>query len=137
MMENKIAFTAGQFDIIHPGYIDMFDLARRNSNHVIILLNTWPFGKQKPIFSVEERIQILKALRTIDEVLIYSSELGLLELIQNLVNNHGKDNLVRILGSDYIGRTNFTGSEFDIPILYSPRTGWSYSEYIRKVQKRV
>ena len=53
----KVGVIAGNFDVIHPGYINMFDEMKKVCEIVVILLQTDPTierpEKLKPIVSVE------------------------------------------------------------------------------------
>ena len=66
----------------------------------------------KPILSLEERTEVLLSFKAIDEIVYYQTEADLVEVLKK-VKPH-----VRVLGSDYEGRTDFTGSELDIEIYY-------------------
>ena len=66
---------AGNFDVIHPGYIDMFNEMESLCDEVIILLQTDPSierpTKLKPILSVNDRIKILSDDFSIDDLGIH------------------------------------------------------------------
>jgi len=95
----KIGIIAGSFDVIHPGYIYMFNKSKEYCDHLVICLQTDPTierkNKIKPILSLDERYSILNAIRYIDEIISYTTEL---DLSNYLKNNHCH---VRILGDDY------------------------------------
>ena len=127
-----IGFIAGNFDILHPGYIEMFEFSKKHCNYLIVALHNDPTierpNKIKPILSVEERKKILLSLKYVDEVLIYDMESELLNLL--------KDNKidVRFLGDDYLDR-NYTGSELNIPIIFINRNhGWSTTKFKNKIK---
>jgi len=118
---------AGNFDIIHPGYIKTFKECKENCDHFTILLHSDPTierpAKLKPVLSVEERIEILYSLKYIDDIKVYTYENELIELLKN-----GKFN-IRFLGDDYINK-DFTGSSLNIPIHYILRDhGWSTAKF--------
>ena len=62
----KIGVIAGNFDVIHPGYVRMFKDAKRHCNHLTVALHLDPSIerdiKLKPIHTKEERKEILMAL---------------------------------------------------------------------------
>jgi glycerol-3-phosphate cytidylyltransferase len=123
----KVGVIAGNFDVIHPGYIKMFKECKENCDEFIILLHTDPTierpEKIKPILSVEERDEMLMSIKYIDNVFTYTTEKELIELI-SLLNPS-----VRFLGDDYKGN-NFTGSHLNIPIHYLDRShGWSTTKF--------
>ena len=122
-----LGVIAGNFDVIHPGYIYMFDECKSNCKEFVVLLHEDPTlerpEKCKPILSVEERTNILLSIKTIDNVITYKTESDLYEILKEM--NPG----VRFLGDDYIGKS-FTGDDLEIPIHYLNRDhGWSTTKY--------
>lgn len=127
---------AGNFDVIHPGYIDMFNEMDSLCDEVIVLLQTDPSierpNKLKPILSVNDRIKILSSLKQISSIEIYTYESELYELIKTIKPS------VRFLGDDYIGRTDFTGYDLDIPIHYLNRShGWSTTKFKKLISESL
>ena len=119
----KKGFIAGNFDLLHPGYIKLFKECRTHCDHFTVLLHTDPSierpHKFKPILSVEERIEQLESNRYIDAIQVYTYEKDLEELIAK------NDFQLRFLGTDYRGKS-YTGDQFDIPVHYLSRDhGWS------------
>jgi cytidyltransferase-like protein len=123
MKQNKLGFTAGNFDLLHPGYIYTFEEAKKHCDKFIVFLQKDPSlhrkSKYKPVISLHERYKTLMAIRYIDEVYTYQTEEELLKLIQFFKPD------VRILGEDYIGE-EFTGKDLPIKIIYTTRShDWS------------
>jgi cytidyltransferase-like protein len=121
--KGKIGFTAGNFDLLHPGYIYTFEVAKENCDYFIIFLQRDPsetrFTKYKPVVPLYERYKTLMAIKYIDEVVCYDDEDDLLRLIEFYKPD------VRILGDDYIGK-RFTGDHLSIEVIYTTRShGWS------------
>ena len=120
-------FIAGNFDVIHPGYIKTFKECKENCDHFTILLHSDPTierpNKLKPILSVDERIEVLNSIKYIDEIQVYTYEKELIEILKNSYFT------IRFLGDDYLDR-DFTGSHLNIPIHYISRDhGWSTTRY--------
>jgi len=118
---------AGNFDVIHPGYIDMFKQMKNKCSCLIVLLHTDPSierpHKLKPILSVQERKDILLSLKYVDDVLCYTYEEQLYDLLKV------GDFDIRFLGDDYINKP-FTGDDLRLPIHYLDRShGWSTTKY--------
>ena len=118
---------AGNFDVIHPGYIKTFKACKENCDHFTILLHSDPTierpTKLKPVLTVEERIEVLFSIKYIDQIKVYTYENELIELLKN-----GEFN-VRFLGDDYIDM-DFTGRSLNIPIHYISRDhGWSTTKF--------
>jgi len=118
---------AGNFDVIHPGYIEMFKEMKKNCTVLIVLIHSDPSierpHKLKPILSVEERKELLRSIRYVDDVFTYTYEAQLYDLLKL-----GEFN-VRFLGDDYVGKP-FTGDDLKIPIHYLDRShGWSTTKF--------
>lgn len=134
-LEKRTGVIAGNFDVIHPGYIKMFKECKENCDLFYILLQTDPTierpEKLKPILSVEERDEMLMSIKYIDNIFTYTTERDLLELLE-LLNPS-----VRFLGDDYKGK-NFTGSHLNIPIHYLDRShGWSTTKFKKLIAESL
>lgn len=116
-------FIAGSFDILHPGYVEIFEFAKKNCDYFIVGLHKDPSierpNKMKPILSVEERKKILLSIKYIDEVIVYETEKELIDLLSNNICD------VRFLGDDYKDK-EFNGNYLPLNILYVNRDhNWS------------
>ena len=103
----KIGITFSTFDLLHAGHIAMLAEAKSHCDYLICGLQTDPTidrpeTKNKPIQSIVERQIQLSACRFVDEIVVYSTEQDLVDLILTLPLD------VRILGVEYED-TNFTG----------------------------
>jgi cytidyltransferase-like protein len=121
--KGKIGFTAGNFDLLHPGYIYTFETAKEHCDYFMVFLQRDPsetrFTKYKPVVPLYERYKTLMSIKYIDEVICYDDEDDLLRLIEFYKPD------VRILGDDYIGK-RFTGDHLSIDVIYTTRShGWS------------
>jgi glycerol-3-phosphate cytidylyltransferase len=114
---------AGNFDVIHPGYIKMFKECKTYCKQLIVLLHIDPSierpEKLKPILTKQERTEILTSIKFINGIAYYTYEKELVDLIYRLNPD------IRFLGDDYRGKT-YTGFELDVPVHYLNRDhGWS------------
>ena len=103
----KTGFTCSTFDLFHAGHIMMLKEARTQCDYLIVGLQTdptidRPLEKNKPIQSVFERYEQLKACKYVDEVLVYATEKDLVDILLSYPID------VRILGNEYEHR-DFTG----------------------------
>ena len=123
-----LGFTAGNFDLLHPGYINCFKDAKNYCDKFYVFLQIDPSAhrksKYKPVIPVYDRYKALKAIRYVDEVFTYQTE----EELYNLIKFWKPD--IRILGEDYIGDDGksipFTGDDLPPRIIYTTRShGWS------------
>ena len=114
----KKGIIAGAFDVIHPGYIEMFRDAKTYCNHLTVALHLDPSIerdiKLKPVHTKEERKEILLALKDVDEVVYYEVENGFLNYLKS------GDYHIRFLGTDYI-KGNYTGKDIPIDIVWLNR----------------
>jgi len=125
MSETKeiVGFTAGNFDLIHPGYVYTFEEAKKHCDRFIVFLQRDPSlhrkSKYKPVVPLYERYRTLKSIRYIDDIYVYQTEEELYELIKFFKPD------IRILGEDYIGKS-FTGDDLPPKVIYTTRAhGWS------------
>ena len=139
---STVGFTCSCFDLLHAGHILMLQDAKRQCDKLIVGLQTDPTidrsdTKNKPIQSLEERQIQLEAVKYVDEIFIYNTEEELYKKILEIKPD------VRILGSDYIGKS-FTGDDLDIEIHYHERNhnysttnlrGKIVSEYLHRQTK--
>lgn len=100
MTTNRIGIIAGNFDVIHPGYVKMFEDAKENAcQYLIIALQGDPTierpHKCKPVQSVDEREYILRSIKYVDDVLHYNTERDLLDILETTEWD------VRVIGTDY------------------------------------
>ena len=131
----KKGFVAGNFDVIHPGYIKMFTECKTNCDHFTILLHSDPSieraEKLKPILTLDERIEVLSSIKYIDDIQSYTYERELYELIIR------GEYSVRFLGDDYRGKS-FTGDNLKISIHYLNRDhGWSTTKFKNLIAKTI
>jgi len=123
----NMGIIAGNFDVIHPGYIKMFKECKTYCKQLIVLLHIDPSierpEKLKPILTKEERTEVLTSIKFIDGIAYYTYEKELVDLIYRL------DPDIRFLGDDYRGKT-YTGFELDVPVHYLNRDhGWSTTKF--------
>ena len=131
----KKGIIAGNFDVIHPGYIAMFKECKSYCEEFIIFLHTDPSierpEKLKPVLSVKDRDEMLMSIKYIDNVFTYTYESDLINLLKLIQPD------IRFLGDDYRGKT-YTGFELDIPIHYLDRShGWSTTKFKKEIAKTL
>lgn len=103
----KIGITFSTFDMLHAGHIAMLAEAKNHCDYLIAGLQTDPTidrpdTKNKPVQSIVERQIQLAACRYVDEVVVYSTEQDLIDLLLILPVD------VRVLGVEYQEK-DFTG----------------------------
>jgi D-glycero-beta-D-manno-heptose 1-phosphate adenylyltransferase len=87
----KIWFTNGCFDIIHPGHIHTFKEAKKHCDVLIVAINgdTSPYRKTKPwrpIHNQQHRAIILDSIKYVDYVIFFDEETPLIPISMLLPN---------------------------------------------------
>ena len=103
----KIGITFSTFDMLHAGHVAMLAEAKNHCDYLIAGLQTdasidRPNVKNAPIQSVVERQIQSAAVRYVDEVVVYTTEQDLVDLLLILPLD------VRILGVEY-EHTEYSG----------------------------
>jgi len=135
-MANKVGFLAGCFDLMHPGYIKMFEDAKSVCDHLIVALQDDPTidrsnsHKQKPVQTLAERAIVLSSIKWVDRIVFYQTEKDLYKLLTEL------DIDVRILGTDYVNKP-YTGDDLGIDIHFHNRDhSWSTTDLKNRIRRR-
>jgi len=131
----QIGIIAGNFDIIHPGYVKLFKECKINCDKFIILLHSDPSierpKKLKPVLSVKERKEMLLCFKQIDQVYQYTYESELYDLIKTIKPD------IRFLGEDYKDK-DYTGKDLNIPVHWINRShGWSTTKFKHKITEQT
>jgi glycerol-3-phosphate cytidylyltransferase len=130
----KIGITFSTFDLLHAGHVAMLAEAKNHCDYLIAGLQTDPTidrpeSKNPPVQSIVERQIQLSACRFVDEVVVYSTEKDLEDILLTLPID------VRILGIEYADK-DFTGKEIcyarNIEIVYNGRDHSFSSSNLRK-----
>jgi glycerol-3-phosphate cytidylyltransferase len=105
-MNKIIGFTCSTFDLFHAGHVAMLEEAKQQCDWLIVGLQVDPTidrpEKNKPVQSLIERQLQVRACKFVDEIIVYSTEAELLDILNMLPIN------IRILGEEYRGKA-FTG----------------------------
>jgi len=129
----KIGFTASAFDLLHAGHTLMLEEAKEQCDWLIVGLQTDPSkdraSKNKPAQTIVERYLQLRACKYVDEIIPYSTEQDLEDLLAGMHID------VRILGIEYRDK-DFTGHDIckkrDIEIYFNERDHRFSSSGLRK-----
>ena len=135
MSKEILGFTAGNFDLLHPGYIRCFREAKRHCDRFIVFLQIDPSlhrkSKYKPVISLYNRYEALMSIKYIDDVYTYQTEEELYDLIKFWKPD------IRILGEDYIGKP-FTGDDLPPSVVFTTRShGWSTTKLKDQITKQT
>ena len=110
--------TASCFDLLHAGHVTMLKEAKTQCDYLICCLQVDPTldrpEKNKPVQSLVERYIQLNATKYVNEIIPYTSEADLMEILTTYQID------IRFIGEEYKDK-QFTGCELDIPIYYNAR----------------
>ncbi len=133
----RMVFTNGCFDLLHPGHIRGFELARQMGDALIVGLNSDASVRQlkgptRPVIPEQERAEILSALESVDAVVIFD-ELTPREVISQLLPD------VLVKGGDWpgdqiVGREEVEaagGRVVSIPLI----PGYSTTAILKKIRE--
>jgi rfaE bifunctional protein nucleotidyltransferase chain/domain len=131
----NIVFTNGCFDIIHPGHVYCLYMARKEGDLLVIGLNDDESvrglkGPTRPIFSQDERAELLASFFFVDHVVLFNEDTPL-----NLVLQVRPQVIVK--GGDYapemiVGRKEVE-AEGGRLVVIPPMPGFSSSRLIKAV----
>ena len=133
MTENDIVWTNGTFDILHPGHIELFKVARSLGNKVIVATDTdekikKDKGEHRPVNDLKYRVAMLEAIKYIDVVHTFNDR----QELEGLIQLYNPD--ILLLGDDWQGG-DVVGIEHAKGVRFLPRVGgYASSKTIKKIQ---
>ena len=135
--KQKIVFTNGCFDIIHPGHVDILQKAKELGDILIVGLNTDASiaglkGPRRPIQNLTSRSLVLAGLASVDVIIPFDTPTPL-DLIQEIkpdvLVKGGDYQIHEIVGSEFV--SHLGGTVTTIPFL----EGYSSSAIINKIKQ--
>lgn len=73
-MEKIIGYTQGTFDMFHIGHLNLIKNAKRHCDYLVVGVNAdelvEAYKHKHPIIPLEERAEIVRAVRYVDEVIV-------------------------------------------------------------------
>jgi glycerol-3-phosphate cytidylyltransferase len=114
----RTVITFGTFDVFHVGHLRVIERAAALGDRLVVgvsadALNLRKKGRE-PVFTQGERLEIVAALRMVDEVFVEES----LEQKREYLERYDAD--VLVMGDDWRGRFDEFGDICDV--VYLPRT---------------
>lgn len=110
--------TFGTFDVLHVGHVRVLNRAAELGDRLVVGVSSDALNMSKkgrnPVFSQDERLELIANLKVVDAVFVEES----LELKREYVTEHEAD--VLVMGDDWEGKFDFLN---DIcKVVYLPRT---------------
>jgi len=135
--DNAVVLTFGTWDLLHVGHIRMLKRAKElSSGKLIVGVSSDSLSYHKkgrmPVFSEEDRMEIVRSVRYVDSVFLEKS----LDLKPYYATEHGADLLV--MGDDWKGRFDWVADAVAMPlkVIYLPRTpSVSTTELIHQIRR--
>ena len=131
----RIGYTTGVYDLFHIGHLNIFKRAKMHCDYLIVGVTTDELCKARknkyPVIPYAERVEIVKSIRYVDEVVPQTS-MDKFEAWNRLRFN------VMFVGDDWKGTDMWNKleeqfSRLGVEIIYFPYTQQTLSTKIRSV----
>ncbi|MBW9205020.1 adenylyltransferase/cytidyltransferase family protein [Mumia sp. zg.B53] len=117
-MNERTVITFGTFDVFHVGHVRILERAAELGDRLVVGVSADALNVRKkgraPVFSQDERLEIVASLRCVDEVFVEES----LELKGDYIRQFDAD--VLAMGDDWKGRFDEFANLCEV--VYFPRT---------------
>jgi D-beta-D-heptose 7-phosphate kinase/D-beta-D-heptose 1-phosphate adenosyltransferase len=133
----RVVFTNGCFDLLHPGHVRSLEQARGHGDMLIVALNgdasvRGNKGEGRPVLPVGERAEILAALAAVDYVVVFDEATP-----RDLIARVRPDVLVK--GTDWgadeiVGREEVESAGGRV-VQIDLEPGWSTTEILGRIRK--
>jgi len=133
----RIVFTNGCFDLMHPGHVEYLEAARAQGDRLVIGLNSDRSvralkGEARPILPEAARARLLAALAAVDAVVIFDEDTpaALIEQVRPDLLAKGADYQIHeVVGADLV--QSYGGQVVLIEFV----AGYSTSNIVQRIQK--
>jgi choline-phosphate cytidylyltransferase len=129
---SKVVITFGTYDVFHIGHLRLLERARMLGGHLVVGVSSDELNVSKkgraPVFSQDERLAIVHALRCVDATFVEES----LEAKRSYLRHFHADILV--MGDDWEGKFDHFSDICEV--IYLPRTpSISTTATIERIQR--
>ncbi len=134
MGEKLIGFTAGTFDMFHIGHLNLLKNAKSRCDYLIVGVNSdqlvEEYKKKKAVVPLDERMEIIRAIRYVDEVMRIDS-------LDKVVSWKKKHYDLLFIGDDWKGNPRWIKTEeemqkYGVKVVYLPHTEGTTSTLLRE-----
>src|SRR6478672_9432313 len=98
----KTVITFGTFDVLHVGHVRVLNRAAEHGDRLVVGVSSDALNMSKkgrnPVFSQDERLEIVSSLKCVDEVFVEES----LDLKREYIQQYRAD--VLVMGDDWAGK---------------------------------
>lgn len=137
-MKKVVGYTTGVFDLFHIGHLNLLKNAKQNCDYLIVgvtIDELVSYKGSKAVIPFEERIQIVEAIKYVDEVVVQSS-MDKMEAWKRLRFNK------MFVGSDWKGTEKWNNFEKEfakvgVVIEYFPYTKGTSSTHLKNVLNQI
>jgi D-beta-D-heptose 7-phosphate kinase/D-beta-D-heptose 1-phosphate adenosyltransferase len=123
----------GVFDVLHIGHIKLFEFAKSQGDYLTVGIDSdkrvkFLKGNSRPINNQITRSEILKAIKYIDDVVIFNYD----EELISLIKNYNPD--IFVIGREYENK-RIIGGEYAHKIIYFDKVSdYSSTKLINKLK---
>lgn len=129
-----IGFTAGTFDMFHIGHLNLIKNAKSRCDFLIVGVNSdklvQDYKGKRVVVPLEERMEIIRSLRFVDEVIQIDS-------LDKKISWHQKHYDLLFIGDDWKGNPRWEETEkemssYGVETIYLPHTEGTNSTLLRE-----
>ena len=134
MKEKVIGFTAGTFDMFHIGHLNLLKNAKSRCDYLIVGVNSdqlvEEYKNKKAVVPLEERMEIIRSIRYVDEVMQIDS-------LDKAISWKQKHYNLLFIGDDWKGNSRWENTErememYGVKVVYLPHTEGTTSTLLRE-----
>ncbi len=138
-MKYDVGYTTGVFDLFHIGHLNVLRKAKALCKHLIVGVSTdelvQQYKNKTPVIPFEERIEIVKGIRYVDEVVAQTNRDKMAAYAEIKFD-------VMVVGDDWKGSELFTQVEKELNVLgsgveYLPYTSHTSSTQLKVVLNKI
>lgn len=129
-----IGYTAGTFDMFHIGHLNLLKNARSRCDYLIVGVNSdqlvYEYKGKKAIVPLEERLEIVRSLRFVDEVIKVDS-------LDKKISWNLKHYDLLFIGDDWKGNPRWEATvkemkQYGVETVFLPHTQGTNSTLLRE-----
>jgi rfaE bifunctional protein nucleotidyltransferase chain/domain len=137
--DQKLVFTNGCFDLLHPGHVRYLTEARALGDRLVVAVNADETvsrlkGRGRPLVPLEERMEVLAALGVVDFIVSFAEETParvIRELVPDILVKGGDWPIERIVGRNTVESAG--GKVLSLPFA----RGYSTTSLIDRIVERL